>query len=50
VIRLDPGADPEDITLGLLSIDAARRVLGYQPAVTLKDGIYRLIQSIKNDR
>jgi len=49
-IRLDDGADPEDITLGLLSIDAARRLLGYQPAVTLKDGIHRLIQSIKNDR
>jgi nucleoside-diphosphate-sugar epimerase len=49
-IRLDPGADPEDITLGLLSIDAARQVLGYQPAVTLKDGVHRLIQSIKNDR
>lgn len=49
-IRLDPGADPEDITLGLLSIDAARRVLGYEPAVTLKDGIHRLIQSIRNDR
>lgn len=49
-IRLDPGADPEDITLGRLSIDAARQVLGYQPEVTLKDGIYRLIQSIKNDR
>jgi nucleoside-diphosphate-sugar epimerase len=49
-IRLDPGADPEDITLGLLNIDAARRVLGYEPAVTLKDGIRRLIQSVKNDR
>ena len=49
-IRLDEGADPEDITLGLLSIDAAKRVLGYQPAVTLKDGIHRLIQIIKNDR
>ncbi len=49
-IRLDPGADPEDITLGLLSIEAARRILGYEPAVTLKDGIHRLIQSIKNDR
>lgn len=49
-IRLDEGADPEDITLGLLSIDAARRVLGYGPAVTLKDGIHRLIQFIKNDR
>jgi len=49
-IRLDEGADPEDITLGLLSIDAARRVLGYEPAVTLKDGIHRLIQTIKNDR
>lgn len=49
-IRLDPGADLEDITLGLLSIDAARRVLGYEPSVTLKDGIRRLIQSIKNDK
>jgi UDP-glucuronate 4-epimerase len=48
-IELDPGADPEDITLGLLSIDAARRELGYAPAVSLKDGIHRLIHSIKND-
>lgn len=49
-IRLDEGADPEDITLGLLSIDAARRVLAYEPAVSLKDGIHRLIQSIKDDK
>jgi UDP-glucuronate 4-epimerase len=49
-IRLDPGADPEDIMLGLLSIDAARRVLGFVPGVSLKDGIHRLIQSIKKDR
>jgi nucleoside-diphosphate-sugar epimerase len=48
-ITLEPGPDPEDITLGLLSIDAARRVLGYAPAVSLKDGIHRLIHSIKND-
>ena len=49
-IRLDAGADPEDITLGILSIDAARRILGYGPSVTLKDGINRLIESIRNDR
>lgn len=48
-ITLDPGADPEDITLGLLSIDAARRELGYAPTVSLKDGIHRLIRSIKKD-
>ncbi|WP_412066299.1 NAD-dependent epimerase/dehydratase family protein [Rhizobium sp. SYY.PMSO] len=47
-IRLDPGADPEDITLGLLSIEAARRVLGYEPSVTLRDGIHRLIQSMRS--
>jgi UDP-glucuronate 4-epimerase len=49
-IRLDPGADPEDITLGLLSIEAARKVLGYEPAVSLKDGIHRLVQSITNNK
>ncbi len=48
-ITLDPGADPEDITLGLLSIDAARRELGYVPSVTLREGIHRLIQSIKTE-
>jgi UDP-glucuronate 4-epimerase len=48
-ITLDPGADPEDITLGLLSIDAARRVLGYNPAVPLEDGIHRLIYTIKTE-
>lgn len=49
-IKLDPGPDPEDITLGLLSIDAARRELGFVPKVSLKDGIHRLIQSIKSQR
>ena len=48
-IELDQGADPEDITLGLLSIEAARRELGYVPAVSLKDGINRLVHSIKQE-
>lgn len=48
-ITLDPGPDPEDITLGLLSIDRARRILGYEPTVTLRDGIDRLVQSMRND-
>ena len=47
-IRLDTGADPEDITLGLLSIEAARRVLSYEPSVTLEEGITRLIDFVKN--
>lgn len=49
-ITLDPGADPEDITLGLLNIEAARRELGYAPAVPLRDGISRLVQSIREQR
>ncbi|WP_420006825.1 NAD-dependent epimerase/dehydratase family protein [Arenibacterium sp. LLYu02] len=48
-ITLAPGADPEDVTLGRLSIAAAARHLGYAPKVTLKSGIQRLIQSIQND-
>jgi UDP-glucuronate 4-epimerase len=48
-IKLDPGADPEDITLGLLSIEAARRDLGYEPTVSMQDGISRLVLSIKQE-
>ena len=48
-IALDPGPDPEDITLGLLSIEAARRVLGYIPAVSLQVGILQLLDVIKNE-
>jgi UDP-glucuronate 4-epimerase len=49
-IELQPGADPEDVTLGLLSIDAARRELSYSPSVALRDGIGRLIDSIERER
>jgi nucleoside-diphosphate-sugar epimerase len=49
-IELESGADPEDITLGLLNIDAARRELGYMPAVSLREGISRLVQSIRQQR
>lgn len=48
-IELELGADPEDITLGQLSIDAARADLGYVPAVSLRDGITRLVKSIKEE-
>ena len=49
-IALEPGADPEDIALGLLSIEAARRELAYAPAVPLREGIARLVHSIKEQR
>lgn len=48
-IQLDAGADPEDVTLGLLSVTAARRDLGYFPTVSLRDGISRLVQAIKDE-
>jgi nucleoside-diphosphate-sugar epimerase len=48
-IKLEAGADPEDVTLGLLSIEAARRDLGYLPSVSLRDGISRLIKAIKDE-
>lgn len=49
-ITLEEGADPEDVTLGLLSIEAARRELGYTPAVSLRDGIARLLAAIKEQK
>ena len=48
-ITLDPGPDPEDITLGLLNIDAAGTVLGYRPEISLEDGIGGLIQAISEE-
>jgi UDP-glucuronate 4-epimerase len=48
-IELDPGPDPDDITLGLLSIRAAREDLGYEPTVPLRLGIERLIDSVRLD-
>jgi UDP-glucuronate 4-epimerase len=48
-IELQPGPDPEDVTLGLLSIEAAKRDLNYSPSVDLRDGIERLIESIKRE-
>jgi UDP-glucuronate 4-epimerase len=46
-ITLEEGADPEDVTLGRLSIAAAERELGYAPAVSLRDGIGRLVAAIQ---
>jgi UDP-glucuronate 4-epimerase len=48
-IELQPGPDPEDVTLGLLSIEAAKRELRYAPSVSLRDGIARLVTSIKSE-
>jgi UDP-glucuronate 4-epimerase len=48
-IELQPGPDPEDVTLGLLSIEAARRDLNYSPSVALREGIERLIESIRRE-
>ena len=49
-IELQPGPDPEDVTLGLLSIEAARRDLNYSPSVALRQGVEHLIESIKQER
>lgn len=49
-IDLAPGADPEDVTLGLLSIAAAERQLGFKPKVGLRAGIAGLIDAIRNER
>ncbi|TPK32483.1 NAD(P)-dependent oxidoreductase [Mesorhizobium sp. B2-5-4] len=49
-ISLEQGADPEDVTLGRLSIEAAQRELGLVPAVSLREGIRRLIQAIKEEQ
>ena len=46
-IELAKGADPEDITLGLLDITAARDDFGYVPQVDLRAGIERLIDDIR---
>ena len=46
-IELQAGPDPEDVTLGLLSIDAARADLGYAPQVSLRAGIERLIATYR---
>lgn len=48
-IELADGPDPDDVTLGLLSIDAARRDLGYRPKVSLRDGIKDLTETIKRE-
>ena len=47
-IDLQAGPDPEDITLGLLSIEAARADLGYVPQVSLRAGIERLITTCRH--
>ena len=48
-IELQAGPDPEDVTLGLLSIEAARGDLGYAPRVSLRTGIERLIAAVRRD-
>ena len=48
-IVLDEGPDPEDVTLGLLSITAAREDLGFAPAVPLRAGIERLIAGLRRE-
>lgn len=40
-IRFAQGADPNDNTLGMLSIDRISRELGYAPVIDLRDGIAR---------
>jgi UDP-glucuronate 4-epimerase len=45
-IELAAGPDPEDITLGLLDIGAARRDFGYEPKTSLRDGIRQMIEHI----
>ncbi|SHG36130.1 UDP-glucose 4-epimerase [Kaistia soli DSM 19436] len=45
-ITLDEGPDPEDVTLGRLSIAAAQRELGFKPGVPLRQGIARLVEAI----
>ena len=47
-IELEPGPDPEDVILGLLSIEAARADLGYEPQVSLRAGIERLVTSVRD--
>lgn len=49
-INLAPGADPEDITLGLLSIAAAERDLGFKPKIGLRAGIADLVGAIRTER
>jgi UDP-glucuronate 4-epimerase len=46
-IELGLGIDPDDISLGLLSIQAAKEDLGYEPKVSLRVGIERLVASIR---
>lgn len=48
-IELQVGPDPDDITLGLLDIRAARDDLGYIPTVPLHMGIKRLIGAVRHD-
>ena len=48
-IELQPGPDPEDVTLGLLSIEAAHRDLNYLPSVVFRQGVERLVESIKQE-
>lgn len=48
-IELEAGPDPEDITLGLLSIGAARADFGYVPQVSLRDGVARLIDTVRHE-
>ena len=49
-IDLAEGPDPEDVTLGLLDIAAARDHLGYKPRIDLRTGIGQLIADIRANR
>ena len=49
-IDLAEGPDPEDVTLGLLDIAAARDHLGYNPRIDLRTGIGQLIADIRASR
>jgi UDP-glucuronate 4-epimerase len=47
-IDLAAGPDPDDVTLGLLDIGAARRDFGYEPKISLRDGIRQMIEHISS--
>ena len=49
-IELAEGPDPEDVTLGLLDIEAARRDFGYAPRVDLRTGVARLAADLRAKR
>ena len=46
-IHLAEGSDPDDVTLGLLDIAAARHHLRYTPRIDLRTGIERLVADVR---